>query len=198
MILLLHIFLAETSLQLFNAETKAVRLPKLQGWSSSQLIHKACWSNEWISLGHGKEIPPLFQISCPNPCLKVCYCGWRIFLSLVQPEVSFSGVLCPMIWSLPLGYRRWRSPETLLANDLEMLRFIPSSSLESHTARFFSSKGLFAYILVKIQAFLIKEPENKDRGTGIWYINKRQESNSLLGQMSLQDNIAELIEKNQF
>lgn len=83
----------------------------------------------------------------------------------------------------------------MLTNDLEILRFIPSSPLEPHTARFFSSKGLFAYILVKIYALLIKEPENKDRGTGIWYINKRKGSNSLLGQMSLQDNIAELTEK---
>lgn len=175
MILLLHIFLVETPLQLFNTETKAVKLLKPWGQSGSRLIHKSCWSNEWISLGHGKEIPPFLQVSCFHPCLKMYYCGWKTFLSLVQPEVSFSGVLSPKIRSLPLGYRRWRSPETLLTSDLEILRFIPSSPLDSHAARFLSSEGLFAYVLVKIQALLIKEPENKDRGTGIWYINIQTE-----------------------
>lgn len=150
MILLLHMFLVETSLQLFNTETKAVRLPQLWGWSGSAFIHKHCWSNERISLGHGKEIPCFSQVSCPHPCLQVWCCGWKTFLVLVWPEVSFSGVLSPQIWALPLGYRRWRSPETWLTIDLEILRFIPSSPLESHVTRFLSSEGLFAYVLVKI------------------------------------------------
>lgn len=36
-----------------------------------------------------------------------------------------------------------------LTNDLEILRFVSSSPLDSHTARFLSSEGLFAYVLVK-------------------------------------------------
>lgn len=69
--------------------------------------------------------------------------------SPAQPEVSFSGVLTHKKWSVPLGYRIWRSPEPSLTNDLEILRFIPSSPLDLYTARFLSLEGLFAYVLVK-------------------------------------------------